>query len=202
MLASVDDDGQLLAAWRTGDAPAGKALFARYFQPLYRFFASKTDDPDELVQRTFLAIVRARDQFAGRSSFRTYLYTVARHELYHHLRGLQRARGFDPELSSIAELVTSAGSRMARSQEHERLRAALRTLPVAQQTLLELHYWDGLDAAALAEVFETNPAAIRNRLHRARGNLRDALAALDDVPVESVGTIEAIEAAARRAGTA
>jgi RNA polymerase sigma factor (sigma-70 family) len=200
MLASVDDDAQLLAAWRTGDALAGKALFARYFQPLYRFFASKTDDPDELVQRTFLAIVRARDQFAGRSSFRTYLYTVGRHELYHHLRGLQRARAFDPELSSIADLVTSAGSRMARGQEHERLRAALRTLPVEQQTLLELHYWDGLDAAALAEIFETNPAAIRNRLHRARGNLREALAGISGVDAATVATVEAVDALARGAG--
>lgn len=193
----MESDVDLLNAWRAGDAANGRLLFQKYFQALYRFFANKCDDPDEMVQQTFLAIVKAKDQFAGRSSFRTYLYTVARHELYRHLRGLQRARNFDPALSSIADLATSAGGKLARNQQHKLLCAALRTLPVEQQTLLELHYWDGLDATALAEVFESNAAAIRNRLHRAREKLREAMAATEGIPPDTVATVEAVDAFAR-----
>ena len=195
--ADVESDVDLLNAWRAGDAANGRLLFQKYFQALYRFFANKCDDPDELVQQTFLAIVKAKDQFAGRSSFRTYLYTVARHELYRHLRGLQRARNFDPALSSIADLATSAGGKLARNQQHKLLCAALRTLPVEQQTLLELHYWDGLDATALAEVFESNAAAIRNRLHRAREKLREAMLATEGIPADTIATVEAVDAFAR-----
>ncbi len=190
----MESDVDLLNAWRAGDAANGRLLFQKYFQALYRFFANKCDDPDEMVQQTFLAIVKAKDQFAGRSSFRTYLYTVARHELYRHLRGLQRARNFDPALSSIADLATSAGGKLVRNQQHKLLCAALRTLPVEQQTLLELHYWDGLDAAALAEVFESNAAAIRNRLHRAREKLREAMLATEGIPPDTVATVEAVDA--------
>ena len=193
----MESDVDLLNAWRAGDAANGRLLFQKYFQALYRFFANKCDDPDEMVQQTFLAIVKAKDQFAGRSSFRTYLYTVARHELYRHLRGLQRARNFDPALSSIADLATSAGGKLARNQQHKLLCAALRTLPVEQQTLLELHYWDGLDATALAEVFESNAAAIRNRLHRAREKLREAMAATEGIPADTIATVEAVDAFAR-----
>ncbi len=197
----MQSDADLLAAWRAGDAAQGRVLFQKYFQALYRFFANKCDDPDEMVQQTFLAIVKAKDQFAGRSSFRTYLYTVARHELYRHLRGLQRARNnFDPEMSSIADLATSAGGKMVRNQQHKLLCAALRTLPVEQQTLLELHYWDGLDAQALAEVFESNAAAIRNRLHRAREKLREAMLATEGVAADTVATVEAVDALARSLG--
>jgi len=192
----VESDVDLLNAWRAGDAANGRLLFQKYFQALYRFFANKCDDPDEMVQQTFLAIVKAKDQFAGRSSFRTYLYTVARHELYRHLRGLQRARNFDPALSSIADLATSAGGKLARNQQHKLLCAALRTLPVEQQTLLELHYWDGLDATALAEVFESNAAAIRNRLHRAREKLREAMLATEGIPADTIATVEAVDALA------
>ncbi|MBK7072824.1 MAG: sigma-70 family RNA polymerase sigma factor [Myxococcales bacterium] len=192
----MESDVDLLNAWRAGDAANGRLLFQRYFQALYRFFANKCDDPDEMVQQTFLAIVKAKDQFAGRSSFRTYLYTVARHELYRHLRGLQRARNFDPALSSIADLATSAGGKLARNQQHKLLCAALRTLPVEQQTLLELHYWDGLDATALAEVFESNAAAIRNRLHRAREKLREAMLATEGIPADTIATVEAVDALA------
>ncbi|MBK7076452.1 MAG: sigma-70 family RNA polymerase sigma factor [Myxococcales bacterium] len=186
----MDPDRELLERWRAGDQAAGRDLFARFFDPLFRFFANKCNEPDELVQATFFALVKARDQFAGRSSFRTYLFTIARNELYRWLRTFKRERGFDPELSSIAEVATTAGSRLARNEEHRRLCAALRTLPVESQTLLELHYWEGLDATALAEVFDAQVATIRQRLSRARVALKDALAASEGAPLPALATVE------------
>lgn len=171
----MDEDLDLLARWRAGDQASGRALFKKYFDPLYRFFATKCDEPDEMVQATFLAMVKARDQFSGRSSLRTYVFTIARHELYRHLRALRRDRQFDPELSSIADLATSIGGRLQRGEDHRRLTEALRRLPVELQTLLELHYWEDMDAAALAEVFEVPAGTIRVRLHRARTALKEAM---------------------------
>lgn len=193
----MESDEALFVRWRDGDQEAGRTLFGRHFRPLYRFFSTKGVDPDEMVQGTFLALTGARAQFEGRSSFRTYVYTIARNHLYRHLRTLQRERQFDPELSSIAELVSSARTKLARGEEHRKLAEALRTLPVSQQALLELHYWEGLDAEALAEVFETNPAAIRNRLHRARASLRAAMVAASAAPPEALESDEAVEGWAR-----
>jgi RNA polymerase sigma-70 factor (ECF subfamily) len=180
MLAiAVDSDFDLLDRWRAGDQSAGEQLFGRYFDNLCGFFATKCHgEADELVQRTFLACVKAKDQFRKQSSFRTYLFTVARHELYHHLRERQRAgERLDFSVTSIAELVTTPVTRLARDAERRQLLEALRGLPVEQQTLLELHYWQDLDIAALAEVFETAPATIRTRLFRARRALRERLPA-------------------------
>jgi RNA polymerase sigma-70 factor (ECF subfamily) len=178
----VDPDRDVLDRWRGGDQKAGRDLFARYFDPLFRFFANKCGEPDELIQTTFLAIVKSKDQFAGRSSFRTYLFAIARNELYRHVRELKRTDLFDPDLSSIAELVTSAGSKLARNMDHRTLFAALRTLPIEQQTLVELHYWEDLDALALGEIFDTPPPTIRMRLSRARLALREAMAAAGGAP--------------------
>jgi len=174
---AVDPDLEQLERWRGGDQAAGEALFARYFERLCRFFATKCPgDVDELVQRTLLACVRAKDQFRAESKFRSYVFTVARHELYHHLRK-RRLDGerLDFSVTSVADLVTTPATRLARNAERRRVVETLRELPVEQQTLLELHYWDDLDIAALAEVFETTPGAIRVRLHRARKALRDRL---------------------------
>lgn len=171
-----DDDLQLLQRWRDGDRAAGEALFGRHFGEIYRFFEHKVGHhADDLTQRTFLACVRARDQFRGASSFRTYLFTIARHELYALVRQLAGSQPFDCEVSSIADAVTSLATRMARADDAERLRRALKELPAEQQVLLELHYWHELDANALAEVFETNSGAIRVRLLRARRALKDRL---------------------------
>jgi RNA polymerase sigma factor (sigma-70 family) len=196
----MEADETLFSRWKDGDQGAGRILFARYFRALYRFFANKCNEPDEMAQATFLALVKAKDQFAGRASFRTYVYTIARNELYRHLRGLQRTRQFDPELSSIADMATSAGGKLARGEDHRRLCAALRTLPVEVQTLLELHYWEGLDAAALADVFESNATAIRKRLHRARIALRDAMVAASAAPPAALATIDDLDAYVRTHG--
>ena len=190
-------DLALLDRWRGGDAGAGEALFQRHFDSIYGFFETKCEaDADELVQSTFLACLRARDQFRKESSFRTYLFTIARHELYRVLRGRQRdGARLDFELSSIAELVSTPGTRIARNQEHRQLVEALRSLAVEQQTLLELHYWEDLDIAALAEVFEMPQPTIRTRLHRARKALREKMA--EKAPPRVLETLDSMDAWAK-----
>jgi RNA polymerase sigma-70 factor (ECF subfamily) len=190
-------DIALLDQWRGGDAQAGEALFQRHFDSIYGFFETKCEaDADELVQSTFLACLRARDQFRKESSFRTYLFTIARHELYRVLRGRQRdGARLDFQLSSIADLVSTPGTRIARNQEHRQLVEVLRQLPVEQQTLLELHYWEDMEIADLAEVFETPAATIRTRLHRARKLLRERMQ--DAAPRQVLETLESMDEWAR-----
>jgi len=180
IIGAVDADVVLLEQWRAGDEQAGHALFSRHFASVYGFFEHKVGgDADELAQRTFLACVAARDQFRSESSFRTYLFTIARHELYAFLRRRMRDEQLDFEVTSIAEIATSPSSRLDRARKIDQLRLALAELPAEHQLILELHYWHDLDAAALGEVFGAAPGTIRVRLLRARRALREKMAARD-----------------------
>jgi RNA polymerase sigma factor (sigma-70 family) len=176
---TVEGDLELLERWRSGDATAGHELFARYFESVYRFFDTKSHgDIDDLVQRTFLACVRARDRFRGEASFRTFLFAIARHELYHHYREGRRDGAYmDPLTTSVAQLVTTPRARLARHEAHRRLVDAMCHLPVDTQMLLELHYWNGLEIPELAQIFGATTATIRTRLHRGRRSLRELLGA-------------------------
>jgi RNA polymerase sigma factor (sigma-70 family) len=191
--ADKSEDVTLLGRWRTGDEEAGQALFARHFDSIYGFFETKCEsEADELTQSTFLACLRAKDQFRQDSSFRTYLFTIARNELYRVLRTRQRRDSkLDFQLSSIAELISTPGTRMARNQEHKRLIEALQHLPVEQQTLLELHYWEEMEIAQLAEIFDSPQATIRTRLHRARKALRDRMEG--SAPEHVLETLESMD---------
>lgn len=172
----MDDDVVMLQRWRDGDRGAGEELCARYFDEVYRFFVHKlASDADDLTQQTFLACVKARNQFVGLSTFRTYLFSIARNQLYTRLRQLSKAEYVDLEVSSLNELVSSPSAKLREHQEVAQVRAAMGQLPVEQQVLLELHYWHDLDATALADVFETSPGTIRVRLLRARRALRGLL---------------------------
>ncbi len=175
--AAQDPDVTLVVAWRGGDREAAEKLFARHFASVFRFFQHKVPaEADELTQRTFVACLGARDQFRAESSFRTYLFAIARREFLTFLRRKSRSDDIDFAVTSIAELATTLGTRMARAEEIGQLRTALLGLPVEQQMLLELHYWQDLDAGALGEIFGVPDGTIRVRLLRARRALRDRLA--------------------------
>jgi RNA polymerase sigma-70 factor (ECF subfamily) len=172
-----DDDMDLLAQWRGGDSAAGNALFHRHFEALYRFLERKTEgDIDDLVQETFLACLHSVERFQGKSSFRTYLFAIARHTLFGYWR--RRARTgevLDFDEISVASLSTTAGTRVARQEEHAALLDALQTLPLDQQLLLEMFYWQELARDQIAEIYEVPEATIGTRLFRARKALQDNL---------------------------
>lgn len=192
----MDADLLLLGRWREGDQLAGQELFERHFASVYRFFENKCrGEVDDLAQRTFLQCVRARDRFEGRSTFRTFLFSIARHELHQHLREARRDRAIDFEVSSVADLATTAGTRLARAEEAAQLHAALRSLPVESQLMLEMAYWHELDASELGEVFEMPAATVRTKLFRARKALRARLekAALDAAGDPLASSVSAVD---------
>jgi RNA polymerase sigma factor (sigma-70 family) len=191
-------DAALLVRWRAGDEAAGTALFERHFTSIFRFFETKcASDTDDLVQSTFLAVLKSKDQFRAEASFRTYLFTIARNQLHRLFRTRQRKDAkLDFELSSIVELVSTPGTKLARNQEHRRVVEAMQHLPVEQQMLLELHYWEEQDIAALAAVFDAPTTTIRTRLHRARKALRDRLEG--EAPEEALQSLESMDAWAKQ----
>lgn len=172
----MQDDFELLEAWRAGNSNAGSELLRRYFDSLYRFFSSKIDDEvEDLIQLTLLACVRYQKSLEGVESFRGYLFTVARNELYRHLRRRAKRDVVDFGDTSVIALGISPTSVVARRQQQQRLVAGLRTLPVELQMLLELHYWEGLSTSELAVVVEAPQGTVKSRLRRARTLLAEAL---------------------------
>jgi RNA polymerase sigma-70 factor (ECF subfamily) len=173
-------DHELLEAWRGGDQAAGSDLFERYFDVLYRFFRGKAHGAvEDLIQDTWLACVKRRDALRDGGSFRTYLFTVARHELYEHWRQHgKRAADVDVGEISLADLATSPSGVVARRAEHQLLLQALRAIPLDLQIALELTYWEGMDGPELAEVLGIPEGTVRSRLRRARELLEERMAEL------------------------
>lgn len=186
MPSTSESDFEQLRAWRGGNVTEGNALFARHVRSVLRFFRNKAGDAaEDLAQRTFLALVEARDQFRGDCSFRTYLFTVARSQLLMHFRGraVDNAR-FDPQTWSVVDLGVQP-ARIVASQEAQRVViAALARLPIDYQVTFELFYWEDLSVAEIAVVCEVAAGTIKARLSRGRELLREQIAALatdDDI---------------------
>ena len=173
-------DEQLLAAWRAGDREAGNQLFARYFSRVFRFFRNKIDrGVEDLVQRTFMACVEGRDRLRADTSFRSYLFGAAHNLLRAHLRSERSfAREEDVDLHPVVDMGASPTSLLGVHEEQRLLLAALRRLPLGDQTLLELYYWEHLSGLELAAVLAVPENTARTRLRRARLRLEQELAEL------------------------
>ena len=188
-----DPDFELLEAWRRGERQAGGRLFDAHMGAVTRFFKNKIDgSTEDLVQETFLACVEGRDRFEQRSTFRTYLFAIARNVLFAHLRR-RGQRQFDSLTTSVADLGQSMGSVLARSEQHRLLLRALRHLPTDFQITLELFYWEGLDGASLAEVLGISPHTVRSRISRGRAMLKERVHELTRDPALRESTMAELE---------
>jgi RNA polymerase sigma factor (sigma-70 family) len=170
-------DAELLAGWASGDERAGKALLERHYVAVFRFFRAKVGaEVDDLVQQTFLGLVESHAGWRGESSFRSYLFGIARNVLRHHLRRRGRKEGrIDFGTHSVIDLGASPSAALAEKGERRLLLEALRRLPVDDQILIELYHWEALSGPELAEVLELTEPAVRSRLHRAKARLAKAM---------------------------
>lgn len=173
--ASADDDLALLTAWRAGDRSAGRALIARHYASVYRFFFSKVAEAacEDLTQATFEVVCRRRDAFDA--SFKAFLFGVARMKLLEHIRR-RRGASFEPAEESLADPRTegSLSSLLAERQLEHLVAQALRGLSLDDQVVLELKEYEGLTARELAHLFEVPEGTMAGRIARARQRLREA----------------------------
>jgi RNA polymerase sigma factor (sigma-70 family) len=192
----VSDDLDLVRAWRGGDTAAGEALVERHLEAVHRFFSNKVRHAtDDLVQRTFLACVESMEGFEGRSSFRAYLFGIARHVLYHHWRDADR--GFDALTVSVGSRLAdepSPADHVAARQEQRLLLRGLRALPLELQTLLELAYWEGLSDRELADALDVPAGTIKSRLRKARAMLDALLSSMAPSPALLESSRQTLEA--------
>lgn len=176
-------DVELLRAWRAGDRRAGNRLFERHFDRVRRFFVNKVDaQVEDLVQRTFIACVEGRDRFREAASFRTYLFAIAHNVLCGYIRDKRReGEAIDLEALSVVDLGASPTSQLAARGELRLLTEALRQIPVQDQVILELYYWEGISGPELAAFLGVPLPSTRSKLRRAKGRLAAAMQRLGRV---------------------
>lgn len=192
-------DRELLLAWKQGDRRAGGDLIRRHIPTLHRFFVNKVSaraEVEELVQRTFTACAEGIEGFRGEASFRTWMFAIARNVLGLWIRARARET-VDLETTSVADLGVGPSTMLAASREREQLLLALRRIPIEQQIILELYYWEDLSAAEIGAVFEIPEGTARGRIRKAKLELRAALDEMARVGIDVEPTISNLENWAR-----
>lgn len=174
----MEADTELFDRWVAGDRTAGGRLISRHFQTLHKFFRTKVGgELEDLIQRTFLACVEAKQRFRRDSTFRAFLLGLARIELLNHYRRMGRPGAkIDASVTAAHDLRTSASRLMVRHEEQRLLLEALRRIPIDLQIVVELSYWEKMTSRELGEVLEIPAPTVRSRLRRAKEELQVQIA--------------------------
>lgn len=200
----MHDESVLLAGLRAGDERAFAALVDAHDASLRRVARSfvRTDAAaDDVVQETWLAVLRGLDRFEGRSSLRTWVFSILVNRARTHAVKDARsvpfsqldAGGDGPAVNPAAfegggwtsappRPETDPEGRLLAGELRAQLLAAVEDLPEAQRIVITLRDFEGIPSEDVAELLDITPGNQRVLLHRARSRVRAALTPLLEVP--------------------
>jgi len=147
-------------------------------EPLRRYLERLVGDSsiaDDLLQDTLLKIARALPGFEGRSSVKTWAFTIATRVATDHFRRPQnRAQMIDID-ETAQSLDTETDQKLVVDEMNSCIREVIDSLPEDYRTALVLHDFEEQTAAQVAEIAGCSVATAKIRIHRARRRLKEAL---------------------------
>jgi RNA polymerase sigma-70 factor (ECF subfamily) len=204
-MTAIDyEEHELCAALRRGEEAAFMALVERYHAPLRRLaltYVRSAAVADEVVQETWVGVLRGIQSFEGRSSLKTWIYRILTNTAQ--TRGMREARSVPvSSLMGDSDDPSVDPSRFF-DEQHERwpghwaspptrwdelpeehllgretldaVAAAIEELPELQRQVIVLRDVEGWPAEEVCTLLELSEGNQRVLLHRARSKVRNAL---------------------------
>ena len=202
----ASDERALVDRLRQGDEAAFGALVDRYHASFVRLAVGYVRDrsiAEEVTQEAWLGILRGLHQFAGRASFKTWMFRIvvncAKRRAVRESRSVPFSKQWDMEEDPSdpavpADWFRGSGDqwpggwlvfpgdwgdeperRLVSAETRRELAAMIERLPVRQRQVLVLRDVDGLSASEVRDTLQLSESNQRVLLHRARSTLRRVL---------------------------
>jgi RNA polymerase sigma-70 factor, ECF subfamily len=189
----VGEEAVLVERLRAGDEHAFVTLVGQYHAPLLRLvgtFVPSKAVAEEVVQDTWLGVVRGIDRFEGRASLKTWLYTIAVNRA--RTTGVRERKQIPTDLHAEAvdpRRFTSGGTwaeppspwtdasddRLDASDLAGTVARLIEQLPDAQRQVVSLRDVHGLSSDDVCGMLAITLANQRVLLHRGRSKVRATL---------------------------
>lgn len=174
-----DSDTLLVERSQGGDLRSFEQLVERYRDVVYRVVARVTgdDDADDVTQDVFLRAYHRLDRFRAEGPFRAWLLQIAHNAALSHAG--RRKFGAVPldvlEDEPPAEARGTPADEVESRERRRRLDTKVKALSPRHRAVLVLRDIEGFSYEEIAQVTEAPVGSVKARLHRARGELIDAL---------------------------
>lgn len=169
-----DEELRLIERARGGDPSAIEGLVRRYQGSLHAFLLRRCGRPElaeDLVQESFVRVLRSLDRFDPRFRFSTWLFTIGRRLWMNHLNKL-RPRSDSEHVERSGDAQASPGMVAVRREQRTRLRklldAALAALTPSQREMVLLYHQQEMGVGEIARRWSLPEGTVKSHLFRAR----------------------------------
>ena len=190
----AQSDEDVVASVQAGDSDRYEALVSRYNRFLHYMtlrVVHDDADADDLVQEAHLKAFINLRQFAGRSSFATWLTTIAIHGAVSHVRRTPHRLARNGAITTLEESTIGVAAatpdperQMLQDERRRALRIAVAALPPSYRAVVILRGMRELTTSETASILGISPQSVKMRLHRAKALLRADLATRFSTRVE------------------
>jgi RNA polymerase sigma-70 factor (ECF subfamily) len=190
----TEGDRALVAALQAGDETAFREAVERHGASMRRLALGFVRVPavaDEVVQESWLGVLRGIDRFEGRSSFATWLHRIVantaktraeRERRSVSFSSLEEGPSVDPARFENGSWIDPPASwsslpeaKLVSAETRRMLAGAIASLPDAQRIVISLRDVEGWPAEEVCNVLEISETNQRVLLHRARSKVRQQL---------------------------
>ncbi|WP_067727186.1 RNA polymerase sigma factor [Oceanobacillus damuensis] len=174
------EDQELIRQILRGDKLAIQKLHSRYVDPIFNYIYLQTSsyhDSEELLQDVFFKTARQLHNFEGKSSFKTWVFKIARNVVIDYYRkNNHRSKSITMEGSVIETKAgggESAENTVLRKLHMVEVVQTLNKLPKHYQTVLHLRFIEGFSIKETAEIMGKTNLSIKALQRRARKELSE-----------------------------
>jgi RNA polymerase sigma factor (sigma-70 family) len=184
----TDEDQQLVARTQSGDASAFDQLVVKYTPRLYGLVYNMTsnhEDTNDLLQDVFAKAYKAIRGFRGKSSFYTWIHSIAVNMTLNFLKKLSRRYHLslddvDASIQNDKEFLeltaTSSPVREADLSElQRRLNEAMMKLSDEHRAVVTMFHIQGMPHAEISKILRVSEGTVRSRLYYANRQLQNYL---------------------------
>ena len=184
----TDEDQQLVARTQGGDAAAFDQLVVKYTPRLYGLVYNMTsnhEDTNDLLQDVFSKAYKAIRGFRGKSSFYTWIHSIAVNMTLNFLK--KRGRRFHLSLDDVDASVqndkefleVTASSSPVREADlaelQKRLNEAMMKLSDEHRAVVTMFHIQGMPHAEISKILRVSEGTVRSRLFYANRQLQNYL---------------------------
>jgi len=172
------EDGFIIQKCLNGEPEAFGLLVDKYKASIYAFVYAKLHnfhDAEDVTQETFIKAYRKLRDLRKWDSFLAWLYCIAADKS----RKFIRSQSSRPDSEFIEDQKFEDNWTNTHSENaYDSLHEALNSLPDIYREVLTLHYLGGMSTNQIANFLRVSPEAIRQRLSRARTQLKEEVLAM------------------------
>jgi RNA polymerase sigma-70 factor (ECF subfamily) len=168
-------DRALVKAYLRGDAGAFEELYLRYEAPLFGYvlgMVREREEAEDVLQETFLKIMRSLGRYREQGSFRSWLYTVASNLCRDHLRKRSRHEQLARERLQVGSSAPDPEAVFERSESSQLLSRLVDELPDEQREVVLLRVRSDLSFREIARLQGCPLGTALGRMHLAVKKLR------------------------------